>query len=106
MQTLKIEILGGPKCRYTQTTCERVLKIIDELGIEANVTRVTRAAEIAIYPLEYMPGIVIDGRLVYSSQGEVTTPYGVQLTVPAEEEIREMVRQARLTSGAGPSERT
>jgi len=93
MQKLQIKILGGPKCKATQTTYDRVVEVVQEMEIEAEITRITGAAEIAAYPIEYMPGIVVNEKLMYSTLGDITTRYSVKLIPPRHEDIRQILRE-------------
>jgi len=59
---MRIEILGPgcPKCRQL---AENVEKAIEEIGIEAQVEKITNINEIANYGIMTTPGLVVDGEV-------------------------------------------
>ncbi|MCM8761872.1 MAG: thioredoxin family protein [Candidatus Omnitrophica bacterium] len=65
---MKIEILGTgcPKCKALTANAEAAVK---ELGIEAEIVKVTDIKEIMRYKIMLVPSLVIDG--VVKSTGKV-----------------------------------
>ena len=60
---LNIKILGGgcENCKLLEAASR---KVIDSLGIEAVIEKVTERSEIKKYPILSTPGLVINGKLV------------------------------------------
>jgi len=67
---MKIEILGTgcPKCK---TLTSNVEKAVQELGIEAEIVKVTKLKDIMNYGVMLTPALVIDGKV--KSAGKVLT---------------------------------
>ena len=63
---MEIKVLG-PGCPNCQELEKRVKKALEELKIDATVTKVTDYAEIAKYIMS-TPGIVIDERVVHEGK--------------------------------------
>lgn len=59
---MKIEVLGTgcPKCRKTE---EMIRKIVDELGVDAEVVHVYELHEIADRGVMMTPAIIVDGEI-------------------------------------------
>jgi small redox-active disulfide protein 2 len=83
---MKVQILGTgcPKCRVLTGNVE---KAIAELGLDAQIEKVEKIADIARMGVMMTPGLAVDGELVASGQ---------VLPVP---QIRELL-QARQVSNA------
>lgn len=75
---MKIELFGSgcPKCRMLEAN---VRKALNELGVEAEVVKVTSIDEMVERGLMAMPATVIDGELVVSGR------------VPSTAEIRDIL---------------
>jgi small redox-active disulfide protein 2 len=62
---LKIEVLG-PGCPKCQTLEKNVRTALQEMGLAAEVTKVTNVNEIAARGVFMTPGVVVDGKVVSS----------------------------------------
>ena len=60
---MKIEVLG-PGCPRCQTLEANVKQAVDQLGIDADVEKITEMGQIMARGVMSTPGIVIDGRVV------------------------------------------
>ncbi len=67
---LNVKVLGSgcANCKKLEAT---VRKVIDSLGVEAQIDKVTDYAEIMKYPILSTPGLVVNGKLV--SAGRIPT---------------------------------
>jgi small redox-active disulfide protein 2 len=67
---MEVKILGTgcPNCKRLEKVTRQAL---DELGLEATVTKVTNMMDILSYQIPATPGLVIDGEVV--SYGRVPT---------------------------------
>jgi len=63
---MKIEILGSG-CRNCVRTAERIEQVTKELGIEADVEKVTDPEVMLAYRIMRTPAVAIDGKLVHSA---------------------------------------
>ncbi len=68
---LNIKVLGSG-CANCKRLEANVKKVIENLGIEAEIEKVTDFAEIMKYPIMSTPGLVINDKLV--SAGRVPSP--------------------------------
>lgn len=59
---MKIEILG-PGCARCKALEENAKKAAEELGLDAEVVKVTEMGQIAAYGVMSTPGIVVDGNV-------------------------------------------
>jgi len=62
---LKIEVLG-PGCPKCQLLEKNVRTAVEEMGIEAEVTKISEIKEIAARGVMMTPGLVVDGQVVSS----------------------------------------
>lgn len=62
---LKIEILGPGSSRCEQVE-KTVRQIVQEMALDAEVTKVKDMSKIASYGAVYLPGLAINGKLVHS----------------------------------------
>ncbi len=75
---MKIAILG-PGCRNCVTLERLAREGAAELGIDADITKVTDYADIASYGIMSTPGLVLDGEVVLSGR------------LPDASEVRELI---------------
>ncbi len=59
---MKIEILG-PGCPRCENLVENAKKAAQELGVDAEVVKVTEMGKIMAYGVMSTPGVVIDGKV-------------------------------------------
>jgi small redox-active disulfide protein 2 len=62
---LNIEVLG-PGCPKCQLLEKNVRAAVEEMGIDAEVTKVSEIKEIAARGVLMTPGLVVDGKVVSS----------------------------------------
>lgn len=76
---MKVEVLGAgcPKC---DDTFEKTKQVLDELGLKAELVKVTDVFQIIDRGVNVTPALVIDGAIVF--QGKV----------PTTEKIKEILR--------------
>lgn len=67
---MNIKILGSG-CTNCKKLYHNVILAVNELGLDAEVEKVTEFQEIAKYNIMRMPGLVIDEKVVFS--GKVST---------------------------------
>jgi small redox-active disulfide protein 2 len=79
---MDIKILG-PGCPRCGEVERRVINVLAELGIAANVEKVTDIKKIMDYKILGTPGLVIDGKVVSSGK------------IPRPEEIKAWIREAQ-----------
>jgi len=73
---LKIEILG-PGCSRCEQVEKTVRQIVQEMALDAEVTKVKDMSKIAGYGLVYSPGLAINGKLAH---GDGSVPDKARLT--------------------------
>jgi small redox-active disulfide protein 2 len=81
---VRIKVLG-PGCANCKKVEELALAAVGQLGVEADLEKVTELMEIMEYPIMTTPGLVINEKVVCSGR------------VPSPEEVVEWVRQAAVT---------
>jgi len=69
--TTDIRILG-PGCYRCQALYENTLLAVDELGLDAEVTKVEDISEMLTRGIMYPPALIVDEQLVMA--GDVPTP--------------------------------
>lgn len=67
---MKIEVVG-PGCARCVTTQKNVEEAVKQLGIQAEILKVTDIAEFAKKGVMFTPGVVVDGQVKVS--GKVPT---------------------------------
>jgi small redox-active disulfide protein 2 len=75
---MKIQILGTgcPKCKALAANAE---KAVEELGLDAEIEKITGIQDILKFEILMMPGLVVDGQVKASGR------------VPATDEIKELL---------------
>ena len=68
---MEIKILG-PGCKNCELLEKVTKQVIDELGIEATIEKVTEYDDILSYGVMSTPGLVVDGTVILN--GRVPTP--------------------------------
>lgn len=66
----KIEVLG-PNCSKCDKTFDKVKQVLDELKLEAELTKITDVFEIIDRGVNVTPALIIDGEI--KLQGKVPT---------------------------------
>jgi len=64
---MKIEVIG-PGCARCITTEKNVREALKQLGISAEVTKVTNVAEFAKKGVMFTPGVIVDGQVKFSGK--------------------------------------
>ncbi len=59
---MKIEILG-PGCARCQALEKNVRKAVEEMGIDAEIVKITEMGKIVSYGVMSTPGVMVDGKL-------------------------------------------
>ncbi len=68
---MKIKVLG-PGCKNCENLADNTKAALKEMGLEAEIEKVTDFAEIAGYGILSTPGLVVDDKVVFS--GKVLKP--------------------------------
>ena len=68
---MKIKVLG-PGCKNCENLADNTKAALKELGLEAEIEKVTDYGEIAGYGILSTPGLVVDDKVV--SSGKVLKP--------------------------------
>jgi small redox-active disulfide protein 2 len=73
---INIKVLG-PGCANCSKLEQITRQAVSEMGMQADISKITDYAEIMTYPIVSTPGLVINGNVVCSgrvpTQAEVTT---------------------------------
>ena len=64
---MKIEVLG-PGCARCVTTEKNVREALKQLGMSAEVSKVTNVAEFAKKGVMFTPGVIVDGQVKFSGK--------------------------------------
>ena len=64
---MKIEVVG-PGCGRCITTEKNVREALKQLGINADVAKVTDMAEFAKKGVMFTPGVIVDGQVKFSGK--------------------------------------
>lgn len=80
---MEIKVLG-PGCVNCEKLAETVKQVVNDLSIEAHVTKVTDFAEMAAYGMMASPGLVINEKLVSSGR------------IPSAEDIKALIEKAQV----------
>lgn len=64
---MKIEVVG-PGCQRCITTEKNVREAVKQLGIQAEIVKVTNVAEFAEKGVMFTPGVIVDGKVVISGK--------------------------------------
>ncbi len=78
--TKQVKILGTgcPKCKHLE---EKVRKTVEELNIDASISKVEDIMDIMAYGIMRTPGLVIDEKVVMSGR------------LPSQSELNEFLKQ-------------
>lgn len=82
---LNIKVLG-PGCANCKQLEQLALKVVDDLGVDAEVVKITDPTQYADYGVMYTPGLVINDKAVSSGR------------IPSVAEITNFVTTALTTS--------
>lgn len=76
---MRIKVLG-PGCANCKRLEERTREAVADLGLDAEIEKVTDYADIAGYGVMKTPGLVVDERLVVSGRVPTTREIAALLT--------------------------
>jgi len=79
---MKIEVIG-PGCARCITTEKNVHEALKQLGINAEVIKVTNVAEFAKKGVMFTPGVIVDGEVKVSGR------------IPTVDEIKKILEQGK-----------
>jgi len=79
---LNIKVLG-PGCPNCQRLAQVVYDVLEELGLEASIEKVTKYPDILKYNILATPGLVINGKVV--SAGRIPSKVEVRAWLQAAE---------------------
>lgn len=82
MRGMKIEVLG-PGCPQCHDTLEKVRAVLDELKLEAELTKVTDVFEIIDKVISITPALIVDGEVKFQGR------------VPSIADIRNLLLEAK-----------
>ncbi|NUM36931.1 MAG: TM0996/MTH895 family glutaredoxin-like protein [Candidatus Brocadiae bacterium] len=64
---MKVEVLG-PGCPKCEKLLANTKEAIKQLGVNAEVTKVTNIADFAKYGVMFTPALVVDGKLKFAGK--------------------------------------
>ena len=79
---MKIEVVG-PGCGRCIATEKNVKEAIKQLGIQAEITKVTDVAEFAKKGVMFTPGVIVDGKVAISGK------------IPTVDELKEIISERK-----------
>jgi small redox-active disulfide protein 2 len=79
---MKIEVVG-PGCGRCIATEKNVKEAVKQLGIQAEITKVTDVAEFAKKGVMFTPGVIVDGKVVISGK------------IPTVDELKEIISERK-----------
>ena len=79
---MKIEVVG-PGCGRCIATEKNVKEAIKQLGIQAEITKVSDVAEFAKKGVVFTPGVIVDGKVVISGK------------IPTVDELKEIISERK-----------
>ncbi len=79
---MKIEVVG-PGCGRCIATEKNVKEAIKQLGIQAEITKVSDVAEFAKKGVMFTPGVIVDGKVVISGK------------IPTVDELKEIISERK-----------
>ncbi len=79
---MEIKVLG-PGCANCHKMEELTKQAVRELGLDAEVVKITDIAEIARHGILSTPGLVVNGKVKYSGK-----------PLPSLEKVKEMIKEA------------
>lgn len=75
---MEIKVLG-PGCSRCKATCRVVEKVVRELGLDVQLSKVEDVVEMMRYPILTTPAVVVDGEVRIKGH------------VPSEEEVKQLL---------------